>query len=213
MARRKDHTPDELKAWVIRSVLEFLQDFPANELSLRKVAKRVEYSPGTLINLFGSYAHLLLAVNASTLDHISERLNNRLSASQELEPQQQLLLFAQEYLAFAKEHPFQWRLIFEHRLDDDVPEWQQNRINQLFELIELRLITLRPTSTPAELQQASRTIWASVHGICMLDVDNKIFATDNSSELSINGESMIQSLLKHYLSSWKLSSNTHTPSQ
>lgn len=210
MARRKDHTPEELKAWVIRSVLEFLQRQPAQELSLRKVAKRVDYSPGTLINLFGSYAHLLLAVNAATLDQISERLNKNLAASNELDTEQQLLLFAQEYLAFARQHTFQWRLLFEHRLDEDVPDWQQNRINQLFELIEVRLIQLCPHAKPAELLQASRTIWASVHGICMLEVDNKIFAADSSNGLSINGESMIQSLISHYLSSWKVSSNTHT---
>jgi len=210
MARRKDHTPEELKAWVIRSVLEFLQRQPAQELSLRKVAKRVDYSPGTLINLFGSYAHLLLAVNAATLDQISGRLNKNLAASNELDAEQQLLLFAQEYLAFARQHTFQWRLLFEHRLDEDVPDWQQNRINQLFELIEVRLIQLCPHAKPAELLQASRTIWASVHGICMLEVDNKIFAADSSNGLSINGESMIQSLISHYLSSWKVSSNTHT---
>ncbi len=210
MARRKDHTPEELKAWVIRSVLEFLQRQPAQELSLRKVAKRVDYSPGTLINLFGSYAHLLLAVNAATLDQISERLNKNLAASNDLDTEQQLLLFAQEYLTFARQHTFQWRLLFEHRLDEDVPDWQQNRINQLFELIEVRLIQLCPHAKPAELLQASRTIWASVHGICMLEVDNKIFAADSSNGLSINGESMIQSLISHYLSSWKVSSNTHT---
>lgn len=210
MARRKDHTPEELKAWVIRSVLEFLQRQPAQELSLRKVAKRVDYSPGTLINLFGTYAHLLLAVNAATLDQISGRLNKNLAASNELDAEQQLLLFAQEYLAFARQHTFQWRLLFEHRLDEDVPDWQQNRINQLFELIEVRLIQLCPHAKPAELLQASRTIWASVHGICMLEVDNKIFAADSSNGLSINGESMIQSLISHYLSSWKVSSNTNT---
>lgn len=209
MARRKDHTPDELKSWVIRSVLEFLQEHPANELSLRKVAKRVEYSPGTLINLFGDYAHLLLAVNACTLDQISERLNKTLTNSDKLKPQEQLLLFALEYLAFAKEHSFQWRLVFEHRLDEDIPDWQKKRINQLFELIELRLKHINPDAQSDELQQASRTIWASVHGICMLEVDNKIFASNTVSGISINGESMIQSLIHNYLSSWKISSNTH----
>lgn len=213
MARRKDHTPDELKAWVIRSVLDLLKEHPANELSLRKIAKRVEYSPGTLINLFGDYAHLLLAVNAYTLDQISERLNQALTDLDNLEPQEQLLLFALEYLAFARTHVFQWRLVFEHRLDEDIPDWQKKRINQLFDLIELRLKHISPNAQPDELQQASRTIWASVHGICMLEVDNKIFASDTTSKISINGESMIQSLIKHYLSSWKRSSNTHINSQ
>ena len=214
MARRKDHSPEELKTWVIDSVLEFLQHQPAQALSLRQVAKMVGYSPGTLINLFGSYAHLLLAVNACTLDQISERLEKKLTDANKLSPQQQLLLFAQEYLIFAQQHTFQWRLLFEHRLDEDVPEWQQTRINQLFERLELCLIQLAPHATPHELQQASRTIWASVHGICMLEVDNKIFASDNIecqavNRQVVNGHSMIQSLINHYLTSWKTSADVN----
>ena len=218
MARRKDHSPEELEALVISSVLEYLQTQSANTLSLRHIAKKVGYSPGTLINLFGSYAHLLLAVNAYTLDQISQRLEEKLSVAKSLDAQQQLLLFAQEYLAFAQQHTFQWRLLFEHRLDEAVPEWQQQRINLLFDLIELRLMQLAPLAEPSQLQQASRTIWASVHGICMLEVDNKIFAsadTNNPSvnELPANGESMIQSLINHYLTSWKISCDDNTITQ
>jgi AcrR family transcriptional regulator len=199
MARRKDHSPEELEALVISSVLEYLQAQSANTLSLRHIAKSVGYSPGTLINLFGSYAHLLLAVNACTLDQISERLENKLLNSQDIDAQQQLLVFAEEYLSFAQQHIFQWRLLFEHRLDEEIPDWQQNRINQLFELIELRLSLLAPHADATELQQASRTIWASVHGICMLEVDNKIFANAD-----ISGKSMLQSLITHYLAAWKI---------
>ncbi|MGK0475276.1 MAG: AcrR family transcriptional regulator [Oleispira sp.] len=209
MARRKDHSPEELKAWVISAVIEFLQQQPAQVLSLRKIAKMVAYSPGTLINLFGSYAHLLLAVNACTLDQISKLLEKSLTDAKTLSAQQQLLLFAQEYLTFAQQHTFQWRLLFEHRLDEDVPDWQQSRINQLFALIELRLTLLAPHAKPDELQHASRTIWASVHGICMLDVDNKIFASTTSHCQTVNGDSMIHSLIHHYLSSWKTSSDAN----
>lgn len=209
MARRKDHSPEELKAWVISSVLEFLQHQASQTLSLRQVAKMVGYSPGTLINLFGSYAHLLLAVNAFTLDQISQRLEKKLADTGNLSAQQQLLLFAQEYLSFSQQHTFQWRLLFEHRLDEDVPDWQQNRINQLFDIIERRLIELAPLAKPNQLQQASRTIWASVHGICMLEVDNKIFASPGMNFPAVNGESMIQSLINNYLASWTHSIETN----
>jgi AcrR family transcriptional regulator len=210
MARRQDHSPEELRALVLSSVLEFLQTQSAQALSLRQVAKRVGYSPGTLINLFGSYAHLLLAVNACTLDQISERLEKQLTETADLDAQQQLLLFAHEYLLFAQQHTFQWRLLFEHRLDEEVPDWQQNRINQLFELIELRLTQLAQLAGPDELQQASRTIWASVHGICMLEVDNKVFASTSSHCQAVNGKSMIHSLLHNYLTSWKTPRDANT---
>lgn len=204
MARRKDHSPEELQELVISSVLQYLQQQSAHALSLRQIAKMVGYSPGTLINLFGSYAHLLLAVNAHTLDQISERLAQKLASAANLDAQQQLRLFAEEYLVFAQQHTYQWRLVFEHRLDEEVPDWQQNRINQLFALIELRLAKLAPHAKSLELQQASRTIWASVHGICMLEVDNKIFASAD-----ISGLSMIQSLINHYLAAWKDQPTAH----
>lgn len=197
MARRKDHSPEELSDWVIRSVVDVLQQEPASSLSLRKVAKMVGYSPGTLINLFGSYAHLILAVNAHTLDDITERLSTRLQSAQNLDEQQQLLQFAFEYHLFAQQHPHQWRVLFEHRLEDDMPQWQQDRINQLFDLIESRLMTLAPNSSADELHIASRSIWASVHGICMLELDDKLF-----SQNAISGQRMIESVINHYLTSW-----------
>lgn len=202
MARRKDHSPDELKHWVIESVTSFLQHQSASELSLRKVAKMVEYSPGTLINLFGSYAHLILEVNAFTLDQISERLEKRLNTAEELDAHQQLTEFAVEYLHFAQHHSHQWRLVFEHRLETEVPQWQQSRINQLFFLIETRLKLISPAAPERECQKAARTIWASVHGICMLEVDDKLF-----SPIEISGQEMITSLVDHYLTSWSHKNN------
>jgi len=200
MARRKDHSPEELKALVIEAVLGFLQEQPAEKLSLRQLAKMVGYSPGTLINLFGSYAHLILAANAATLDLIAGKLKSALLNTHE--PQSQLSLIALEYLEFAKRHPFQWRILFEHHLaeEDEVPQWQLSRIDGLFTLIEKCLEQLNPHSQDDERHKASRVIWAAVHGICMLEVDNKLFAQD-----LVTGESMINSLLSHYLGSWKTS--------
>lgn len=203
MARRKDHSPEELKALVIGAVLGFLQSEPAQKLSLRQLAKMVGYSPGTLINLFGSYAHLILAANAATLDLIADKLSKALVNTQN--PQDQLSVIALEYLNFAKQHPFQWQILFEHHLaeEDEVPHWQLSRIDGLFTLIEKCLEQLNPHSQNDERHKASRVIWAAVHGICMLEVDNKLFAQD-----SVTGESMINSLLSHYLGSWKIS-NQH----
>ncbi len=199
MARRKDHAPEELKSMAIKAVIEFLQEQPADKLSLRQVAKMVGYSPGTLINLFGSYAFLILAANAHTLDHISDQLESSMTISDD--PKEQLRLFANAYLTFAVEHPYQWQILFEHHLDeaDDIPDWQLNRISRLFSLLESRLKVLNPQSSEEERHKASRVIWAAVHGICTLVIDDKLFAQE-----TLTGESMIQSLLTHYLGSWTL---------
>ena len=197
MARRKDHTHEEIRTLAVGILMEHLQSFPPETLSLRKVAQRVGYSPATLINVFGSYDQLLLAANAQTLDQLSARLNN----AQTRHPGglEQLLAFAEAYLEFAHQHRYQWQLLFQHRMPDGetVPHWQQQRIDSLFAAIENALSQLAPAAPEAELQLASRTIWASVHGICALALDDKLFAGSH-----IHGTPMMSSLIRHYVSAW-----------
>lgn len=197
MARRNDHTHEEIRNLALESLLEHLQQQPLGNMSLRKLAQRIGYSAATLINVFGSYDQLLLSLNAITLDQLSDLLKAENSDS----AQQRLLSFARNYLHFAEQNCFQWQLLFEHRLPDgeDVPVWQQQRIDDLFEFIEQALTQLAPTASQEALQLASRTIWASVHGICTLSLGDKLFA-----EKSINAASMIESLIHSYTGAWAL---------
>ena len=55
MARRKDHTHEQIQALAIAALQQHLAEQPLGNMSLRKLARRIGYSPGTLINVFGSY--------------------------------------------------------------------------------------------------------------------------------------------------------------
>ncbi len=197
MARRKDHTPEQLTELVLAEVHNALALEPADQLSLRKLAKAVGYSPGTLINLFGSYSKLILAANARTLDQISQQLADVMETQDSAE--QKLKHFALAYLDFAQQHPHQWRILFEHHLEEgeDIPQWQWSRINRLFSMIENCLSSLNPEASESKTHEASRVIWAAVHGICALHIDDKLFA-----QKEVEANSMITSLLDHYLCSW-----------
>lgn len=195
MARRKDHTHEEIRALALEALQLHLQQQPADTMSLRKLAQAIGYSPATLINVFGSYDHLLLSVSAITLDRLAQQLGDH--STTELSPLQRLHCFGKTYLQFARQNPYCWQLLFEHRLPagDDIPDWQQQRIDQLFAMIEQALVELSPGTQ--NVQQAARTVWASVHGICTLSLGDKLF----SDSLS-NADSMIESLIHHYVISW-----------
>ena len=197
MARRQDHTPAQLQQLTMETVLKLLQQQPASSLSLRQIAREVGYSPGTLINQFGSYSLLLLAANARTLDQIYRELLAAIDHADS--PQQTLEACALSYLNFASQPPYQWRLLFEHQLpeQDHLPDWQQQRIDNVFTLLQQQLAILKPRANASDCAQTARTIWASVHGICVLALDDKLFTPGN-----ISGRSMIHSLLSHYLPAW-----------
>lgn len=202
MARRKDHTPAELKLLTVKTVIEFLQHRPINQLSLRSLAKMIGYSPGTLINLFKSYNHLLLDVSGYTLLEIEQRLTKATRNLESTTAQQLIeivLVTANQYSNFAVEHPYQWQQVFDHRLDDTqgIGPAHQQRIDALFAIIEAKILKLAPNASHIEVVRASRTLWASVHGICMMSLEDKLF-----SPVQISNGSLIESLVTNYLNSW-----------
>ncbi|HEV3447204.1 MAG TPA: helix-turn-helix domain-containing protein, partial [Gemmataceae bacterium] len=68
MARRSDHTREELKDLAIQAAIALIEADGIGQFSARQVAARIGYTVGTLYNVFGSYDELLLNVNARTVD-------------------------------------------------------------------------------------------------------------------------------------------------
>lgn len=196
MARRNDHTREELITLTLSSVKEFLTAHSYHELSLRKVANMIGYVPSTLVNVFGSYNLLLLHVVAQTLDELALEANEVVSQCHDSE--QALYELAYCYHDFAQRNPHRWQLIFEHKMNGEaLPEWQAERINNMTSMLEDLLTIFAPQRSPREVLQASRVLWAGVHGITLLSVDDKFFADE-----PIDGKKLIQNLLSNYLSKW-----------
>lgn len=196
MARRNDHTREELITITLDKVKHFLDTHSYHELSLRKVATMIGYVPSTLVNVFGNYNLLLLHVVAQTLDELALAAQSAVKST--TNPKDALYQLAYCYHDFAKKNPYRWQLIFEHNMNGDVlPEWQAQRINNMTNMLEELLRIIAPQRTEQEILQASRVLWAGVHGITILSVDDKFFANE-----PIDGNALIDNLLNHYLANW-----------
>lgn len=196
MARRNDHTREELIALTLSTVKDFLSENSYHELSLRKIANLIGYVPSTLVNVFGNYNLLLLHAVAQTLDELSQEAREAVGPSQE--PTQALYELAYCYHDFAHRHPYRWQLIFEHNMKGEtLPDWQAERIDNMTGMLEQLLHVIAPNRTQAEVLQASRVLWAGVHGITLLSVDDKFFSAE-----PIDGKKLIENLLSQYLLNW-----------
>lgn len=196
MARRNDHTREELVALTLHTVKEFLSEHSYHDLSLRKIANLIGYVPSTLVNVFGNYNLLLLHAVAQTLDELAEEAKLVVSDSQD--PKQSLYELAYCYHEFALRHPHRWQLIFEHNMNGEtLPEWQAERIDNMTGMLEQLLSMIAPSRTEREVLQASRVLWSGVHGITLLSVDDKFFTSE-----PIDGKELIENLLSQYLLNW-----------
>lgn len=196
MARRNDHTREQLIRLTLDTVKQYLQKNSYRTLSLRKIATMIGYVPSTLVNVFGSYNLLLLHAVAQTVDELS--LAAQQATSKATDPKHALYLLAACYHQFAQQQPYRWQLLFEHNMDgENLPQWQSQRIDNMLKLLENLLAQYRPEKTKLQVLTASRVLWAGVHGITLLSVDDKFFSED-----PIDGDTLIDNLITNYLESW-----------
>jgi AcrR family transcriptional regulator len=194
MARRSDHSREELRDMAISAAEQIVMDGGYEALSARKVASAIGYTVGTLYLVFENIDDLILNVNARTLD----RLHERMSAAEHdaADPLAHLVRLGEIYIQFANDDPHRWAMVFEHRLPEgrDVPEWYQKKIARMFAMVEQALRPLSGKRPAAETTEAARAIWGGVHGICILALSEKlgVVGVDSVQQLS-------QSLIRNYL--------------
>jgi AcrR family transcriptional regulator len=193
MARRSDHSREELQEMAIKAAERIVVEQGYAGLSARKVAAAIGYTVGTLYLVFENLDDLILHVNARTLD----RLHARMSESQAhcVDASDCLLQLGQAYIRFADEDPHRWAMVFEHRFSQAqvVPAWYQEKIERMFALVEEGLQPIAKQHTHAEITQASRALWGGVHGICILALAGK---------LGVAGVDSVQDLTKTLITNY-----------
>ena len=178
MARRSDHSKEQIREMALSAAEKIVAKDGASGLSARKIAEKIGYTVGTLYLVFDNQDDLILQVNARTLTELYQHLKH---ASEKCrQPRTCIIAIGRAYVEFAVRYPERWKLIFEHSLPGglSVPEWFQVKVNVMFDLVEQQLLPLLATQSKRKLSQTARTLWCGVHGICVLAVTNKLEDND-----------------------------------
>lgn len=197
MPKRSEHSLDEIREMALDAVERLVADQGLAGVSARKVAAEIGYTVGMLYHVFDNIDDLILHANARLVTRLVSECE---SAAGQRSPARSIADMAGSYLSLAINEPAHWQLVFDHAMRDGrpVPDWYAALTGRLFELLEAELARLAPARKKAQITLAARTLWSSVHGICQLAVTDK---------LSIGGDveprKALDSLLTHYLGSWK----------
>ncbi len=196
MARRSDHSRDELKEMALSATEGFLENLPMHEISARQIATAMGYTVGTLYTLFVNLADLQLQVNGRTLAalHAACVASDRSDA----DPVVRIQGYARAYARFAHEQPFRWRAVFSRILpeNESLPAWFQAKVDAMFGMLEEPLRQLAPARSDAAIAEAARILWGGAHGITALAMDEHLFHHEGSDSL------MTDELIARFLDSW-----------
>jgi len=184
MGRRSVHTADELRELILEASTELIRETGYTGLSAREIARRINYSPGTLYNVFENLDDLVLTIEGRLLDQLLAALSESVAGA---DPRERVHLLAARYLKFTHENPRLWNLLFEHHLPSgrEVPAWYQQKLESLLGEVERALAPLMSGMDPQAIRRSARVLWSGVHGITSLSTAEKlaIIPKDSASGL------------------------------
>jgi AcrR family transcriptional regulator len=193
MGRRSLHSADELRELIISASTELIQEAGLGGLSAREIARRINYSPGTLYNSFENLDDLVLTIEGRLLDDLLQTLD---ALPEGGSPRDRVHKVASAYLSFAARNPKLWNLIFEHHLPGErsVPDTYRLKFEALMGKVEDALRPLAKGRSDEDIKRAARVLWAGMHGISSLSAADKlsIIAADDAGVL-------MDDLVRNYL--------------
>ena len=196
MARRSEHSLEEIKEMVLSAAESIVIEEGFGALKVRKIAMDIGYTVGSVYMVFDNMADLITHVKARALDDIAAQLNEVEDCGQ---PERCIMELAKVYLAFASQHFNRWSMIFEYRVAEDAvsPAWYQQKVDALFKPLETQIKRLTPAASEQQTMRAARALWSGIHGVCILSLTGKLDA------VGINDvENTITLLVENFLRGW-----------
>ena len=146
-------------------------------LKSRELAAEIGVANGAVFNLVDDMDELILCVGSRTLTRLDAALSEAKNSGAP-SPAETLVRIAVAYCDFAAENLELWRALFEHRMapGKPVPEWAIEEQMNLFRHIYHPLAKLFPTWSADELGITARSLFAAVHGMVSLGLEQKLIA-------------------------------------
>jgi|AntRauTorckE5430_2_1112549.scaffolds.fasta_scaffold01131_5 AcrR family transcriptional regulator len=173
--QRKEREKEDLRRKVITAATELFREESYAAVSMRKIAKRVEYSVGTLYLYYKDKDELFLAVQSAAFEQAFTFINARSGKDDPLERLQEL---GERYVRFGMKNPDLYRLMFmmEHPMDamEEGDPWHSGIAlhNLLTSLVKECVVAGRIVAEDPD--RLSFALWSLVHGMVSLRISQRL---------------------------------------
>lgn len=147
-------------------------------VSMRKIADKIEYSPTTIYLYFKDKAELLDQVCNETFARLVQRLSRIME--QPIDPVEKLKKGLLTYIEFGLEFPDHYRATFMMPIPDEIEEkfhQPESPGMQAFALLTRGIADCISAGKlrPVDVKLGAQTLWAGVHGITSLLITDPTF--------------------------------------
>lgn len=174
---RREEERQEVYDAILSAAGELFLERGYNGFSLREVAERIGYSPGTIYLYFKNRDDILFTIADQGYQQFGAMLQDAVMS--ESEPVAQLIAMGRAYVAFGLTYQAHYSLMFIERTDFlgrkskvDGFTWTDT-----FEMLHQHIKTVQDTGYLAgqDTAQVSDILWATLHGVVSLSITMQSF--------------------------------------
>jgi AcrR family transcriptional regulator len=173
MARRSDHTREELGKLILASARRIVRDDGFDRLTARKIASDVGYTVGTIYQHFGNMDDLVHRMNGETLGMLFDCCSEIPESDA---PKDRLSSLAEAFVNFAEMHPKEWEAVISYRYgpEHDWAAEYDEMVNRLLGLLVEATDGLYDEVSRKEQLLDIRLLWTSMFGIFSLHANGRL---------------------------------------
>lgn len=173
-SERRERERRELRERILDAARELLVTHGYEAVTMREIAKRIEYSATALYGHFADKETLVRELCREDFAAFSQTfLENALESA---DPMERMCRAGLVYLSFAQRYPQHYRLMFMTELPEAPPTEDERKDPALNAYAMLRMLVedlakggeLRPEWSDVDL--VAQTVWAAMHGAAALDL-------------------------------------------
>ena len=185
-SQRRDRDRQEMRRLIVDAATQILLDEGIDQVSIRRIAERIEYSPGTIYLYFADKDDILYEAH---LEAFSAFLDAESAVNSVPDPLDRLFALGEAYVRFALENPRKYELMFltpvpriQHKEKYD---WSISLRTYQFLRTIVEECLEKGRIKPGHPDIVSMHIWSNVHGLVSLIIRQRIPVLDKSAVLSM----------------------------
>ncbi len=164
---RRDRQRHLVRRTILDATEAILVEGGAEELSIRRLARRCGYTAPTIYHHFGDKPGLVAAL----LEERFHRLWLEISAvERSADPAADLRALAMAFVGFGERHPNHYQLLASTNFDEEDEPESAARSRELLE-VPLTELAEAGRLRVSDVETASQMIWAAAHGVLTLRID------------------------------------------
>ncbi|NOR80350.1 MAG: TetR family transcriptional regulator [Methyloprofundus sp.] len=166
MARRSEHSQQEIKQMVLQAAEDIVHEQGFSALKVRKIAADIGYTVGSIYMVFANMNDLHMHIKARTWQKLLLYLEQNLDEPVALAT---IGKSAAAYLDFTVLNKGLWCMLFEHQplMGETVPDWYLQQSNQVFEFFYVLLKQMNSRHSDEQVHLAAEVLVKGIQGVCM----------------------------------------------